>query len=179
MRIMLLACLVACSSPAAPPPAAPVVPVAPVAPTPPVAMRPPDPPKPERLAADTPRTTTEGARFIAPAGWTISVRGPMTILEAPEEGSRIVLVDLRADDADAAVAAAWAAYAPAMTLHLITKTDSADKDGWTDNHDYQYLTSPNEKRDLAVDTYRANGCGPSPSTTWRRRWAASGPVRSR
>jgi len=55
MRIALLAGLIACSSPAAPPPAAPVVPVAP-APAPPVAMRPPDPPKPERLAVDTPRT---------------------------------------------------------------------------------------------------------------------------
>jgi hypothetical protein len=38
------------------------------------------------------------------------VRGPATIVEAPEGDSRIVIVDVRAKDADARVAAAWAAY---------------------------------------------------------------------
>jgi outer membrane murein-binding lipoprotein Lpp len=38
----------------------------------------------ERLTHDSPRTTTEGNAFIAPAGWTISVQGPATILEPPE-----------------------------------------------------------------------------------------------
>ena len=65
-----------------------------------------------RLAADTPKTTALGNTFIAPAGWSISTQGPATILEAPEGDSRIVLVDVRAKDADAAVAAGWAAYKP-------------------------------------------------------------------
>lgn len=39
---------------------------------------------PERLAADTPNQTVGGATFIAPADWSFSVRGPATILEAPE-----------------------------------------------------------------------------------------------
>lgn len=62
----------------------------------------------ERLAADTPKTTTGGNGFIAPAGWTVTVRGAATILEAPEGGSRIALVDVQGADAAAAVAAAWA-----------------------------------------------------------------------
>src|SRR5690242_21107845 len=103
--------LVACHE-AAPPaaPSAPVtVPAAPAA----VAKEPaPAAPKAERLAADAPRTTVEGATFIAPAGWSITVRGPATILEAPEAGSRIALIDVHAQSADAAVAVAWAAYAP-------------------------------------------------------------------
>jgi len=33
----------------------------------------------EQLTADTPKQTTAGATFIAPAGWTFSVRGPATI----------------------------------------------------------------------------------------------------
>jgi len=38
------------------------------------------------------------------------VSGPATILEPPEAGSRIAIVDVEAKDADAAVALAWAAY---------------------------------------------------------------------
>ena len=40
------------------------------------------------------------------------VRGLTTILEAPESGSFIALVDVTAEDANAAVAKAWAAYKP-------------------------------------------------------------------
>jgi hypothetical protein len=64
----------------------------------------------ERLTADTPRATVEGNTFIARAGWTLTVRGPATILQPPEEDSRIALVDIRAKDADEAVTAAWSAY---------------------------------------------------------------------
>lgn len=110
---------------------------------------------PERLAADTPRTTVEGATFVAPAGWTISVRGPATILEAPEGDSRLALVDVRAADADAAVAAAWAAYRPGASWPLKVTTPEPDKDGWSDVRQYVYQTSPNEKRDVAVSTRRA------------------------
>jgi hypothetical protein len=59
----------------------------------------------ERLAGDTPRTTVAGNTFIAPAGWSIAVRGPATVVEPPEGGSAIALVDVRAPNADSAVAA--------------------------------------------------------------------------
>src|SRR6185295_13824556 len=49
-----------------------------------------------RLTADTPETTVLGNTFIAPAGWSLSVRGPATILEAPEGDSWIALVDVQA-----------------------------------------------------------------------------------
>ena len=49
----------------------------------------------EQLTADTPKQTTAGATFIAPAGWTFSVRGPATILAPPEGDSHIALVDVR------------------------------------------------------------------------------------
>jgi len=67
------------------------------------------------LPADTPRTTPAGTQFIAPAGWTIQVRPPVVVLDPPEPGSHIVLVDVTAKDPDAAVAATWAAYAPPRT----------------------------------------------------------------
>src|SRR5688572_12004368 len=63
----------------------------------------------ETLADDAPRTTIEGNRFLAPAGWSVRRDGAAVLLMPPEEGARMALVDVRAADADAAVAAAWAA----------------------------------------------------------------------
>jgi hypothetical protein len=48
-------------------------------------------PAPERLAADTPRTTAKETSFIAPKDWKIAVRGAATLLELPEAGSRMAL----------------------------------------------------------------------------------------
>src|SRR5262245_54944640 len=67
---------------------------------------------PERLAADTPRVTPGGATFTVPASWSISTGKTMVVLEPPEADTHIAIVDSQADDATAAVAAAWAAYRP-------------------------------------------------------------------
>jgi CubicO group peptidase (beta-lactamase class C family) len=109
----------------------------------------------ERLSADTPKTTALGNTFIAPAGWSVAVRGPATIVEAPEGDSRIVIVDVRAKDADAAVAAGWAAYQPPK-WPLKVVNDVPDKDGWSKQRNYTYQTSPNERRDVGVSTGFAN-----------------------
>jgi CubicO group peptidase (beta-lactamase class C family) len=114
---------------------------------------------PERLAADTPKTTVAGNTFIAPAGWSVLVRGPATILEVPEGGSFVVLVDVAAKDAatpEAALAAAWAAYKPDAKWPLKVTNPVADRDGWTDRKAYVYLTSPNETRDVVANIRRAN-----------------------
>ncbi len=153
MRAFLTGCvaaLCACSTPAPS-----VLPEPPAATAPPAVAPPPAPPPPELLAADTPRSTVEGATFIAPAGWSIAVRGPATILEAPEGGSYLAFVDVKAPDADAAVAAAWAAYKPEARWPLKVTTDAPDKDGWTNRRAYDYQTSPNEKRDVAAYSRRA------------------------
>ncbi len=110
---------------------------------------------PEHLTADTPKQTVAGASFIAPADWTYSVRGPATILAAPEGDSRIALVDVRAPSADSAVALAWAAYLPGHTWPLKVVTPQPDKDGWSDRRNYDYQTSPNEKRGVGLLAQRA------------------------
>ena len=109
----------------------------------------------ERLSADTPKTTALGNTFIAPAGWSVAARGPATIVEAPEGDSRIVIVDVRAKDADAAVAAGWAAYQPPKWPMKVA-TDAPDKDGWSKQRNYTYQTSPNERRDVGVNAGFAN-----------------------
>lgn len=144
--ILLGALALACSSAAPQPPVTAAAPPGPAAPAPAAA---------KTLDADTPMTTVEGNTFVAPAGWSVAVRGPATILEAPEGGSFIALVDVRAPDADAAVKQAWAAYKADAAWPLKVVNGLADRDGWTDKRLYTYQTSPNERRDVAIDLRRA------------------------
>lgn len=106
------------------------------------------------LAADTPGTTAAGHAFVAPAGWSLRRQGEATVLEAPESGSWIALVDVRAGNADAAVAAAWAAYRKGAQRPLRSSARLADKDGWRDQRVYTYQTAPNERRSVSAQAMR-------------------------
>ncbi|HWU86008.1 MAG TPA: serine hydrolase domain-containing protein [Kofleriaceae bacterium] len=139
----------ACSS-SSEPKSAPSAPAPAGAPSAPAASAP-RPAAAERFAADTPRTTVAGNRFIAPAEWGISVRGPSTILEAPEGDSWIALVDVKASTAEQAIELAWKAYKPAHPWPLKASMPAPDKDGWTKLAQYVYTTSPDEKRGVGVD----------------------------
>ncbi len=114
------------------------------------------PAAPEVLAADSARTTVEGNKFIAPAGWSITVLDRATILESPEGGSRVALIDVKADDADAAVAAAWKQYGVEPKWPLFNKAEGADRDGWTSVRIFNYQVSPNEKRAVQAVARKAN-----------------------
>jgi CubicO group peptidase (beta-lactamase class C family) len=143
--------LCACSAPATPPPAAPAPIAAPTPTTP--------PPKPAitQLTADTPETTAFGNTFVAPAGWTIERRGDATVVGAPEAGSSIVLVDIRAADPDIALAAAWQAYRRGEPeWKILDHADSADRDGWTKRRGYVYDVPPNSKRAIGANVMFAN-----------------------
>ena len=109
----------------------------------------------ETAGGDTPRTTVLGNTFIAPAGWTVAVRGPATVVAPPEGGSAIALVDVRAPSADSAVAAAWRAYKPDAAWPLKVVNQKTDRDGWTERAEFVYQTSPNERRDVSADVQRA------------------------
>src|SRR5215831_19421141 len=110
----------------------------------------------ERMAADTPKTTVLGNTFIAPEGWTVSVKGAATILAAPEGDSWIALVDVDAADAEAAVKAAWAAYKSDAKWPLKVTTEAPDRDGWSKRKGFDYQTSPNEKRNVSAGARFAN-----------------------
>jgi CubicO group peptidase (beta-lactamase class C family) len=159
--LSLLALTAACQPSIQPPEQSPPVPVAPTPASPPASAPAPAfaaaPAPAETLSADTPKTTVAGNTFIAPAGWTLTVRGPATILEAPESGSRIAIIDVQANDAAAALAAGWAAYKPDAKWPLKVATDAPDKDGWSKQRDYEYQTSPNERRDVGANVSLANG----------------------
>jgi len=111
-------------------------------------------PEAETVASDTPRTTPDGHRFVVPAGWSIRTRGPQAILTAPEGDSRIVLIDARAENADAAVATAWAAYDAAAKRPLKLASDRPPRDGWTEIRSYQYETSASDRRTVSAQARR-------------------------
>jgi CubicO group peptidase (beta-lactamase class C family) len=108
---------------------------------------------PERLSADTPKSTVLGNAFIAPKDWSIRVTGPATILEAPEGDSWVAFVDVEAKTQDEALAAAWQAYKPNAKWPLKVSNDLPDRDGWSRRRAYDYQTSPNEKRGVDAVVY--------------------------
>ncbi len=107
-------------------------------------------PASEKLSADTPKTTVLGNPFIAPREWSVRIKGPATILEAPEGDSWIALVDVQAKGNDEALAAAWQAYKPEAKWPVKVSQDLPDRDGWSRRRVYEYLTSPNERRAVAA-----------------------------
>ena len=110
----------------------------------------PSPPAHQALTVDTPLTTADGNSFVAPAGWSIRTAGAAVILTAPEGGSHIAIVDVVAKDADAAVAAAWAAYDAQAKWPLKLASDRPARDGWAQIRSYQYETSASDKRSVSA-----------------------------
>ena len=161
MRTWLVVALVACSPPRptttvpAPPGTTAIEPAAPAEP-PPVAV--PAPPAVEVMAQDTPKATVAGHPFVAPAGWSLVVRGTATILTAPEGDSHVALVDIAdAKTAEQAVELAWAAYGKPKQWPLLVARKLPDRDGWTRIEGFTYQTSPNEKRGVFAEARFANG----------------------
>ena len=109
----------------------------------------------DRLSADTPLVTSNGATFTAPVGWRVTSTANKTVLEPPEADSHAALVDVQAADADAAMAAAWAAYRPQSKRPLKIGTDQPPYNGWEERHVYSYETSPNEKAVVYALAWRA------------------------
>jgi CubicO group peptidase (beta-lactamase class C family) len=112
-------------------------------------------PATERLAIDTPYTTSSGATFTAPSGWNIISGTNKHVLDPPEGDSHLALVDVQATDAAAAVAAGWASYRPDANRPLRIATPQAPYNGWEERHIYSYETSPNEKAVVYALAWRA------------------------
>ena len=109
----------------------------------------------ETIDKDSPKATPAGATFTAPAGWTKATEGSMVVLAPPEGDTHLVIVDVTAKDADAAVAAGWAAYRPGFKRPLKISLPQAPKDGWEERKAYQYETSPNERAVVSAFAWRA------------------------
>ena len=109
----------------------------------------------ETMEQDSPRATPAGTTFTVPGGWTMTTAGPMVVLGPPEPDSHVAIVDLQAADADAAVAAGWAAYKKGFDRPLLISVPQAPRDGWVERKAYQYETSPNERAVVSAYAWRA------------------------
>jgi CubicO group peptidase (beta-lactamase class C family) len=109
----------------------------------------------ELLSADTPLTTASGVTFTAPSGWRVTSTASTKVLEPPEADSRLALVDIRAANAAAAVAAGWASYRSDANRPLRITTPQTAQNGWEERHVYNYETSPNERAVVYALAWRA------------------------
>ena len=114
-------------------------------------------PKIKVVAGDTPWADTDGNTFIVPDGWKVATFDTMTVLTAPEGDSHLAFVDVSAANAEAARDAAWKAYKPDMKWPLLATTEAPDRNGWSKGKNYEYQTSPNEKRGVQAGAVFANG----------------------
>jgi len=109
----------------------------------------------EKLAADKEVTTSAGATFTAPGGWSMVTSGPLIIVEPPEADSHVVVFDSDAATAEAAVGAAWAAYKPDEKRAVRQKLSPPAREGWEEVQVYLYETSPNERAVVQAVARRA------------------------
>jgi hypothetical protein len=108
------------------------------------------------MTADTPRTTVAGNTFIVPKDWSVSVKGPATILQPPEGDSAVAVVDVKATNAEAALELGWAAYKPDRIWQIEEAAVIPDKVGWSQIKQFTYATSPAEKRWVGAAVMFAN-----------------------
>ena len=114
-------------------------------------------PAAEAPAAPSVLTTLFGHTLTAPQGWALTSSGAMSTLQAPEGDSWLVVVDLKAKDADDAVNQAWALYKPGLKLDLEISRPGVASNGWDQVRAYAYKTSPNEKAALQAQARRVGG----------------------
>jgi CubicO group peptidase (beta-lactamase class C family) len=103
----------------------------------------------------TPRATPGGTTFSLPAEWTLTTTGSLTVLTPPETDTHVAILDVKAKDADAAVAAGWAAYQAGFKRPLKISLPQAPRDGWEERKGFQYETSPNERVVVQAYAWRA------------------------
>lgn len=109
----------------------------------------------ETVEKDTPRVTPAGATFTVPAGWRMTTKESMVVLDPPEPDSHVAIVDVKAKDAGAAVAAGWAVYKPGFKRPLKIALPQAPRNGWEERKAFQYETSPNERVVVSAYAWRA------------------------
>ncbi len=106
------------------------------------------------VATDTPATTASGHRYRLPAGWTQVQRGQAVVLQAPEGGSWIALVETDAGNAAEALSQAWLSYAGRPPPEQQLAVPLANRNGWVDGLDQWYRAPPGEPRRLAARAMR-------------------------
>lgn len=108
-------------------------------------------------ATEEAATTASGHGFIVPAGWSRLQRGPAVVLQAPEGGSWVALVETDAKTEQEALSQAWTSYAGGPPPRLLMTMPVANHNGWTDGRDHVYQTAGGEPRQLSARSLHNDG----------------------
>ncbi|MFZ6673201.1 serine hydrolase domain-containing protein [Undibacterium sp. Xuan67W] len=98
-----------------------------------------------KLEQDLGLVTQIGTQVTGPRDWSVRRDSNMLVLDAPEADTHVALIDLEAENAAAAVKAAWLQYKPGEKHPVNLVTNRAAKDGWEERKVSDYETSPNER----------------------------------
>lgn len=104
--------------------------------------------------AGTPGKTPSGHGFLVPRDWTAELHDHAVVLQAPEGGSWIALVEVDAGYAADAVTQAWLRYADRPPPELLMATPLANRNGWVDGRNYVYRNPAGEPRQLSARAMR-------------------------
>lgn len=105
-------------------------------------------------ATGTPGKTPSGHGFVAPPDWTQARRDHAVVLQAPEGGSWIALVETDAGNATDAVAQAWMRYAGRAPPEQLMAAPLANRNGWVDGRNHVYRPPAGEPRQLSARAMR-------------------------
>ncbi|HZZ64141.1 MAG TPA: serine hydrolase domain-containing protein, partial [Candidatus Baltobacteraceae bacterium] len=106
-------------------------------------------------SADTPSKTVSGVMFTIPKGWSVRTHGPLVVMTSPESDFNIAIVDAgNAANANQAVRTAWQRYQPSAHRRLRLSTSTPARDGWDEQRNFAYETSPNEHRVVGASALR-------------------------
>jgi CubicO group peptidase (beta-lactamase class C family) len=106
-------------------------------------------------AANAPGKTPSGHTFVIPKDWAQSRRDGAVILQAPERGSWIALIELDAPDATRAIEQAWKVYRGSDVPELSMSVPLANQNGWVDGKSNVYRVPAGEPRQLTARAMRA------------------------
>lgn len=105
---------------------------------------------------DTPGKTPSGHDFVLPKAWTQTRRGPAVILQAPEGGSWIAMIETDAGNPKEALSQAWQRYAGQPAPELLMVTPLANRNGWVDGQAHAYRPPAGEPRQVSARVMRSN-----------------------
>src|SRR5215469_3791364 len=92
-----------------------------------------------------PNPVRGSAMFTVPDEWTEHAKGPVTVLDPPESGLHVAIVDVaQAADAKNAAATAWQLYRAGASHPFKLLTTDPPRNGWDEEAVISYETSPNE-----------------------------------
>lgn len=109
---------------------------------------------PRQLEADTKLATPSGATFEAAAGWFVSTPGDATVLEDPDRELTLTLLEVKAADGPAAIAAAWEQAQPGFSRDVRQAFNPPAREGWDEIVQIIYVTATDEHRTVIAAARR-------------------------